>query len=73
MTLIRGLHEFCMHMTYGYDPGVTQIWVTPLMYERLLLEMWGNLRPIDPPEGFPAVVGLPPYIEFEGRRIYRGD
>lgn len=78
MTLTQAFHEFFAHLTYGYDKGCTQIWVTPNIYRSLVLEAPGvKLQPRSMGMSTMTVESMlegdwewPPFIELEGRRIF---
>ena len=74
MTALEALHDFFGQMTYGYDKGVTQMWVTPSMYTRLYLAIQNvPLYSMSPAGGLMRDnwdVSTPTFIEFEGVRIY---
>lgn len=69
MTVTETLHRFFAEMTYGYDQGVTELRLTPMIYRKLVEEFMeqhsGSLPGYDP---FPQ----PQTVMFEGRLIIRG-
>ena len=80
MSTITDIHDFFAAMTYGHDRGVTAIWLTPSMFDRLYGEINGLIRTprfdertTDWREFLPSRGAMPTFIEFEGIKIFRAD
>jgi len=67
MTIVETLHRFCAEMSFGYDPGFTQMWLTREIYRKLKAEMLHcDAEYVDD-------ASFEPFIMFEGRRIFCAD
>lgn len=68
MSISLTLHRFLAEMSYGCDGGVTQIWLTPSLFRKLVAEARGVMKPDE--WDLSDNWGWPSFIEFEGRRIF---